>query len=307
MTGNAGAIAVQCESCGAQIIFEGGQRTARCLFCDAPSVVSRPPLRDRPQPVFALGFVIEREAAAEAVSRWIRRRKMAPLGLAAATAERVTGVYLPSYLYSATALSQYQASIAENYRKFGVQENSDGKISLGSRDETEYRDLTGRHVAYVSDILVTASRSATKQDLEAIEPFDLERLRHYSPALVAGWSSEEPSLSSEDCMRLARTEAEASVRAEVRSFMPGDGVHTLSNTVQFQDESLDPILVPVWVFAIRYNSRKAPVRILVNGQTAKVGGAIPFSWAKMGLVVAAGVALVAVLVAALRILSHSLR
>jgi hypothetical protein len=46
-------------------------------------------------------------------------------------------------------------------------------------------------------------------------------------------------------------------------------------------------LLPVWVFAIRYDERKPPIRILVNGQTGKVGGKIPTSWAKVLKIAAA--------------------
>jgi hypothetical protein len=57
------------------------QRTGRCPFCDAATVVTREPIPGRPHPAFALGFVIERGQATRAVTQWIRRRKMAPFGL----------------------------------------------------------------------------------------------------------------------------------------------------------------------------------------------------------------------------------
>ena len=64
-------------------------------------------------PVFALGFAVEREAATRAVRDWIGSRRMAPFGLRHLAVERMSGVYLPAYLYSATANSRYEASIAE--------------------------------------------------------------------------------------------------------------------------------------------------------------------------------------------------
>lgn len=274
----------------------------RCPFCDAPSVVTRAS-PNRPRPIFALGFLIEREPANQAMRRWISLQKMAPFGLKRSAPERITGVYLPAYLYSATARSQYQASIAEKYEKLAIENDSNGK-TIGKREETEYRDLTGQHVTYLADILVTASRNVTNQELEAIEPFDLGKLRHYSAALVAGWSAEEPSLLPEESVRMARAEAETSISNALHCFMPGDGVKTLRHTTEFLEESSDPTLVPVWIFAIRYHPRKPPVRILVNGQTGKVGGAIPFSWPKLGLIVASGIILLAILTLTLKLLAR---
>jgi hypothetical protein len=77
--------------------------------------------------------------------------------------------------------------------------------------------------------------------------------------------------------------------------MPGDGVKSLRHSTEFLEESLDLVLAPVWIFAIRYDARKPPLRILVNGQTGKVGGVIPFSWAKLGAIAAAISAAVIVL------------
>jgi hypothetical protein len=281
-------IELRCDACGALMSIGIEQRTGRCPFCDTPSVVTRPPAPGRPLPAFALGFVIEREDAARAVKDWIRKRRMAPFGLTRAAAERIAGIYLPAYLYSATAQSQYTASIGEHYRRIGLKRNDDGGVSIGRQEETEYRDLSGRRVSYVSDILVTASRSLSNQEVESIEPFDFTHLRRYSPLLVAGWTSEEPSLTPEHCLHLAQEEADASVRRSLYGFMPGDTVRSLTHQTRLIDESMDLTLVPVWTFAMRYHPDKPAIRVLVNGQTV-----IPFSWEKLGLIFLAAAGLMA--------------
>jgi len=149
-------IELRCDACGALTVTRADQRTSRCAFCDAPSVVTRASSPGRPQATFVLGFVIEREEAARVVMDWIRRRKMAPFGLTRATAERITGIYLPAYLYSATAQSQYEASIGEKYRRLGLEGDDDGGVSLRRKEKTEYRGLSGRHVTCVADILTDA-------------------------------------------------------------------------------------------------------------------------------------------------------
>jgi hypothetical protein len=273
-------VEVSCRSCGAQIRFEPLQRTARCPYCDSPSVVDRPSRPDRPDPAFGLGFTVTAADATRRLEQWIRGRKMAPFGLKRRTAEKVKGVYLPTYLYSATAYTTYDASIAENYE--------DGD----KEKKTEHRDLSGRHASYVADILVTASRGIPNDEMEGIEPFDLGALRRYTPALVSGWMSEEPSLTQEECRDLARQEAGAHVEKRLRDFMPGDGVRSLRHQTSLEDESIDLTLVPVWFSAIRYDEKKPPLRVLVNGQTGRVFGKVPFSWAKLGLIAGGILALI---------------
>ena len=234
--------------------------------------MDRPATKDRPDPVFALGFAVARDDAAARMRRWIKGRRMAPFGLKGKTAEGVRGVYLPTYLYSAAAHTAYSASIAEHYK------DNDKKR------KTEYRDLHGRHATYVADILVTASRGIPNEEVEGVEPFDLGDLVRFTPGVVSGWIAEEPSLSRDECRELARTEARGRVGALLRDFLPGDGVRGLQHRTDLEDESTDLTLVPVWVFAIRYDERKPPIRVLVNGQTGRVFGKVPFSWAKLGLI-----------------------
>ncbi len=290
VSGCSDVLTFECDSCGARICFETGQRTTRCPFCGIPWVANRPAVRDRPQPVFALGFAIDRDSALKAVGQWISRQKLKPFGLKAATAEAIAGIYLPCYLYSAAANSHYQARVAENYTRLAID-----KDGVGMRAGTEYRDFSGRHATYVTDILVTASCGVSNEEVQAIEPFDLSKLCRYSPAIIAGWNSEEPSRSTEDCLRLGRFEGDAAVTTLLRDFMPGDSVVTLKHATEFTEESLDHTLVPVWVFAIRDNPQKPPVRILVNGQTGKIGGKIPHSNAKLGVLIVLGLAVLAAL------------
>jgi hypothetical protein len=274
-------VEVSCRSCGAQILFEPLQRTARCPYCDSPSVVDRPATEDRPDPVFGLGFAVTRDEATRRMRRWIRGRRMGPFGLKGRSADKVKGVYLPAYLYSATAHTSYRASIGERYK------------DKDKKNRTEYRDLEGRHSTYVADILVTASRGIPNDEIEGIEPFDLGVLARYTPGLVSGWIAEEPSLTREECRHLARQEATAHVGQLLRRFLPGDSVRDLRHHVELVDESIDLTLVPLWVFAIRYDDEKPPIRVLVNGQTGKVYGRIPLSWAKVGLILATVAALIA--------------
>jgi hypothetical protein len=285
----------RCESCGAVMAFGAALRSERCPFCDTPSVVSRPATAGRPQPAFALGFIVERADAERAVMDWIRRQRMAPRGLKADVAERIIGIYLPAYLYSATAQTQYRASIGETYTTLGLEGNDEGRTSIRRQEKTEYRDLAGRHVTHLADILVTASRTLANQEVEAIEPFDFSRLRRFSPALVTGWTAEEPTLSPQESLSLAQAEARERIGHALHRFMPGDAVRSLQCQTELVNESLELVLVPVWVCAVRYRAGKPPIRLLVSGQTGRVGGARLFSWSKLAVLAAVVLALVAIL------------
>jgi len=286
MVESPGKVEISCESCGARVVVEPLQRTSRCPYCDSPSVLDRPATEDRPDPVFAIGFSVDRKRAESLVRDFLRRKKLAPFGLGRAVAERGQGVYVPAYLYSALAVTRYAARIGEDYWVTETVRDSKGRTQTRRKKKTELRDLRGPHWVYLGDVLVTASRGISNDELESAEPYNLGELRRYTQGLVAGWSAEEPSLTRRESLELARRESTAKVGHLLRAFLPGDSVRSLDYQTEFEEESADLTLLPMWVFAVRYDPGKPPIRLLVNGQTGEVWGRVPTSWAKIGIIAA---------------------
>ena len=85
--------------------------------------------------------------------------------------------------------------------------------------------------------------------------------------------------------------------ASLHGFMPGDSHGDLVHQTWLEGESLDLVLVPVWVLALRYRDDRPVLRVLVNGQTGRVAGAAPWSRARIAAAVA--LAVLAVVAAAL--------
>lgn len=284
-----GPLNLSCQSCGAQLVVAGNLRTTVCPYCAAPSVVERPPTSDRPAPTFALGFVQTPEKARElARQNLLRRSFWAPSSVRNASVEELRGIYVPAWLYSALAESDFSASIGENYtvtETYTATENGKTVTKTRQVTKTEWTSLQGRHAEYIPDVLVTASSGLPNDELEHIEPFDLRALRRYDDALVAGWISEDPSLPQDQCLQQARAEVTTLLRKRLAAFMPGDSHRELQYSTQFHQESLVVCLLPVWVLALRHDAQSPPLRFLVNGQTGKVHGRVPVSWVKVAIAV----------------------
>ena len=287
----AAAATLQCGECGAAIVL-GDYRTAVCPYCASPTVVERPPSPGRPNPVFILPFTVTQERAKELVRAWSQRKRWFYRSLGQATVDEIKGVYVPACLYSAVTASNYRAEIGENYtvvETYTTTENGKSVTRTRTRTETEWRDLTGTHAAYATDLVVTASRGLPNEELERIEPFDLRALRRYSPALVSGWLVEEASLGMAECTELARKEAAQSEQERLNRFMPGDSHRGLRFDLELRDETVDPVLVPVWVLAVRPQPDQSAIRVLGNGQSGLVWGPERVSAAKVILWIAAAI------------------
>jgi hypothetical protein len=78
--------------------------------------------------------------------------------------------------------------------------------------------------------------------------------------------------------------------------MPGDSYSDLAWRTTVEWEALDPMLVPVWVFAVRYRDDKPALRVVINGQTGSIGGKVPLSWIKITLAILFAAAVIAAMV-----------
>ncbi len=296
-------LGLQCNHCGALLEVAPKTRTATCVYCASPSVIERPATADRPNPSFALGFVVPPERALELTRKRVRRAFLAPRRFRRADVAAIRGVYVPAYLYTAAAYSSYRAKIGENYQVTETYETTDKdgeKVTRErTRTKTEWHRLGGEHAVYVNDHPVSASRGLPHHEMRTIEPFDLRALCRYTPKLISGWVAEEPALHPDACLAIARAEARKTIGRKLRAFMPGDHVLGLRHRTEFHDEHIELTLLPVWVLPIRYAADKPAVRLLVNGQNGRLGGRAPLSPVRVALALLAAVALIAAVVALL--------
>ncbi|NUO48346.1 MAG: hypothetical protein HOV80_05765 [Polyangiaceae bacterium] len=292
-----------CEECGAALRF-GGARTAKCPYCACPSVLARPARHDLPNPDFVVAFVLGKEAAHEKARAWTRSRGMFTHGgVKHASFEDMRGVYVPAYLYGALARSSYSARIGENYTEtetYTTTENGKTVTKTRTVTKTEWRSLSGSWAGYVRDVVVSASRGLPNSLMSAVEPFDLRALRRYDVGQVQGWLAEEPSLDRNECLNKARAEAQQDVGAALSRLMPGDSHSSLEFSTTFEREIATMVLVPVWVFAVRYATDKPPVRLVVNGQTGNAYGKAPLSWQRIVIAMVVGIVTIASVILVLR-------
>jgi hypothetical protein len=248
--------------------------------------------------MYVVTFTGDGEVARRHLQHWIGSRSVfTDRRLRHAHVEDLRGIYLPAYLYSAVARTDFTAQIGEQYTESETYTTKrDGKRVTETRTvtKTEYRPLSGNHVAYVTDVVVSASAGISNAELAHVEPFDFRQIRRYAPPLISGWIAEEFSHDPDNCLQLSRNEAVDEVGSRLRRFLPGDSHSDLEWRTRVEWESIHPILVPVWVLALRYGDESPPLRIVINGQTGKVHGKAPLVWWKVAIAVAI-VAIVAIL------------
>jgi len=289
---------ISCSSCGARFAVAAERLTADCPFCASHAIVDADAGAGgaAETPSYTIPFVLDPDQAREKLAVWKRTRGFfRHSGIRHAKVLEAKGIYLPVWLYSAAAFTRFAAEIGEDYTVTETYTTTDSKgnsvTRTRTRTKTEWRDLQGKHDAYVLDILVTGSTGIPNDELENIEPFDLRALRKHDASLVLGWIAERPTLDFDKSRDLAEQEAGAELERRLNAFLPGDSHRALRFDTDLRNQDFDLLLLPVYVFVVRHAEDQPPIRVLVNGQTGRCHGTAPLSLKRIGAVVLAAILL----------------
>jgi DNA-directed RNA polymerase subunit RPC12/RpoP len=299
----------RCQNCGSEVDVIAQNRSLRCPFCDSTYVMElTPEQRTQQRPEFIIGFEITREKAQELFFEWLGKNSFFRPGdlTRKALTEKQNGVYIPFWHFSMKAKSDWNAQIGVYwYRTETYQvKDSDGKTRTMTRvvRETEWSSLSGVFRKYYSGYMVSASKGLPQKESLAIQPYKLSSMVRYRPMYLAGWMSEEYSISKEDSVVLAEQEFQRRQAAAIERFMPGDTHSSLRIQTDLDVGDSDLILLPVHVLSYRY--RDQVYRFLVNGQSGKVFGEKPWSKARITAVILGIAFLLLVIIALLIAFNH---
>jgi hypothetical protein len=282
-----------CPSCGAAVDLDPHLAADRCAFCATPLVALDLGSHERADRVAP--FVLTREQAADRLSDWLADRVMAPESVRSSRRpERLHGVFVPFYVFDADARSEYQGRVGIHwYRTETYTVVVNGKTQHRTRvvKETEWFQTAGTHLGSYEDHLVSASKGLPEGEANALEPFDVGAALPYADERVSGFVVERPTVARSDAQRVASAELHAREQAAIQRWHPADVTGGLSAHTAVSVRQTELVLLPVWIASFRFGGE--PARLLVNGQTGEVIGKVPTSFAKVAVLVALGLALVA--------------
>lgn len=281
-------------------------RSFTCPFCDSNYVVEFTPEQSgRQPPEFVIGFAVTPEQAQAKFAEWLKQGNLfRPGDLARAQPQdKLRGVYLPFWMFSMLAESEWSARIGEHWMRtetYTAIENGKPVTRTRQVQETEWWPLAGRHHEYYSGFLVSGSRGLPQRDAERIKPFQLPAIQRYERYFLAGWLCEEYSIEREQALAICQQEFSRREQSAVAAFLPGDTHSGLSVATRFDQVNSDLTLAPVYILSYKY--REKIYRFLVNGQTGKFAGDKPVSFKRIIaaiVLILGGLALVAAAVALL--------
>lgn len=286
----AGALEVQCQSCGAMVTFTPPEVARECDFCGA-KIVAQPKSADpMVAPEAVLPFRLTQKEASANLRQWLSSRWFAPNALKQfARPDAIHGVYLPFWTYDANTLSHYTGERGEHYYETETYYENDAQGNQVSRTrqvrKTRWYSAAGSVTRWFDDLLVPATTSLSQKRLEALEPWDLPELKPYDPAYLSGYKAQRYQVDLGQGFERAKQIAAGVIEGDVRRDIGGDEQRVHNISTHYSGITFKHLLLPVYAGAYRFNQKV--YQIVVNGRTGEIQGDRPYSFLKIALFVSA--------------------
>lgn len=267
-----------CPNCGGEVLLESFVTATKCPFCSATNVVKKEQIAGL-KPDGIIPFALSKEDAFAYGQRWIKRKFFAHKNFKKQfTPDNVNGVYIPAFDFSADSISTYNGTLGEYYYV---------TVGTGKDRRTERRTrwfkINGSYRRYFNDILIEASRQLEQSEMNAILPYDTDKIEGYNAEYVSGFSSERYNEEISVSFNKAKGEMNNILRKEILSRYHYDVVGDLHIYSDYPIVLFNYVLVPMWVFGFKFKDKL--YKFLVNGLTGRSTGKYPKSAGKIsGLV-----------------------
>lgn len=272
-----------CQNCGSKVMVESDQVKVGCGFCGSKNINLEAYDHQYIQPVGIVPFYISRFEAEKIFAKWLKQGVFHPNKLKRlAAVEDLHGIYIPFWTYDAETESSWRGEAGHYYyetRRVRV----NGKMQTKQVRKVRWTYRTGRLSHFFDDVLVVASGGLVQKDIERVLPFQLKEVVNFDPKLMAGWESEIYSLEVDDGYQVADKIMDNKIRNMCSAQLGGDTQRNLYIESGKSAQTFKHIVLPLWLCSYMYNNKL--YHFTINGQTGKVYGQKPLSWAKITLTI----------------------
>jgi hypothetical protein len=267
---------VQCQSCRAVTVFDARRVGQNCDFCGSPALVDYVEIKAPIRPQSLLPFKFSESQVRERIRAWYASKWLAPSELKRrALVDTVHGVYIPYWTFDAQVHCPWQAEAGHYYYTTETHRDNQGRNRTRRVRHVRWEPASSVVDHFFDDEPVPATHGIDVGLLRQIEPFPTRELVPYDTAFLSGFVVEHYQVVLID----AAQESEAQMRAQLERMcaaaVPGDTHRNLRIAPEYSGRTFKHILVPVWLLAYTYGSKR--YQVLVNGYTGQTAGEYPKS------------------------------
>jgi len=260
-----------CSSCGAELICDENTIATECVYCGNPNMIAGR-FAGMLRPDYVIPFAKTKKEAVEALKEFYKGKKLLPDAFTANNrVEEIQGLYVPFWIFDA----QIEASASYKAESDSVVMTPDEIITTISTYNVQ---RTGRMT--FERIPADGSEKMDDDFMDSIEPFDYSKMVPFTTAYLAGYLADKYDVEAEKCaervdpriLSTAQDMLQSTVNGYDRFDAEGNAaVRKLENCVKY-------VLAPVWILTTRYQDK--PYTFIMNGQTGKMVGRLPWDKGK---------------------------
>lgn len=264
-------VVYKCSHCGAEIVTAKSTVATTCAYCGRAISISDK-LVDRFKPDVVIPFLIDEAKAREIYGNYVKRRKLVPKTFKEkGTIKKIKGIFVPFWLHSfvnETSATVYGEKVSSSRR-------GDDKIVTRKMYHINI-EASGTF----KDMPTDALKHMDNELMDALEPFDYQKLKSFNPAYMAGFYAEEYDENEEETLNRAKNRASETMLSHVES-EAGDYSHKRieDSKEKYRDVNSKYAMFPVWMLNVPYKDKEYVFAI--NGETGKIVGKLPLSGKKV--------------------------
>lgn len=255
-----------CSQCGAEIVTDETTAATFCVFCGNTAVLHKQ-LEGTFRPELVIPFKKTKEEAVAAYRKFCRKPLVPRSFIAKERLDKITGVYVPFWLYDCKA----DAQIAANAQR--VRTWSDRKYRYTKTDY--YHVLRSGKMEFIR---VPADGSSQMDDamMDSLEPFDYSAMVPFSKAFLSGYLARRYDVDDQATFPRVEERVKATCESELRATISGyASVQVINSNCSLHTEKAAYALLPVWMLMSKHEGKD--YLFAMNGQTGKIIGNLPIS------------------------------
>jgi len=268
---NRNARAYICPDCGAEIVTDSTTAATFCAFCHNPAVIPAR-LSGEYRPSKVIPFKISKEAAQKAFMDWCRKKPLVPSEFKSRPQmEKMTGMYIPFWLHDCSVSGTLRAN-AQKIRKW-----RSGKYEY---TETSYYEIHREGDMRFTGVPADGSSKMDDKMMDLLEPYDYSQMVDFAMSYLSGYLAEKYDVDKETVWpRVKQRVAEDTVTQLMLSARGYDAIQVTHQEVRIREKKVHYTLLPVWMLIYKHKDKK--YLFAMNGQTGKVVGNLPISFARV--------------------------
>lgn len=246
-----------CTACGAKVIVNNVECATHCAYCGQPTVIfERVSKFQKPEKI--IPFKVTKEEAIKSIRKKMEKGFFIPKSIKFFEIERILPIYVPFWLFDV------------KYHDNQVLMGTTGKIK-----DVYYRNET----VLFHKLTVDASSNFCNESSQRLEPYDMKNLVDFEEAYISGFYADCYDEMPDELHNRVYERCKAFYDKESEKSTEGSGVRIESSDPDWEVLKETYAMLPAWFLTLRY--KKKPYTILVNGQTGKLVGAVPYVKAKV--------------------------